>query len=256
MYFANTTFTNSQCSYTNKPTFTSANVSLGDWTGTQVYRHMQDYNAYYSNTWNGSNSLGYWNGKQLTSMQADWGTELNSHDYKDLADAQTDFALQISYRNMWNETSRQNRNDLHFRPYYQDLTSESSQGPAAYGSYKPLQAIASATSRNYGTGLPASDPAARMCGPSILSTDDVSFMGAPNKTEDRIDVAPTQALIGEPCVGPREVKNYEQYKLPEGWVEQSTGNTALMTTLGITPTGTVKGFFTNADETVGLIVER
>ena len=104
-YFVNNTWMLAQNSWDNYST--SSIDSMGDWYGSPAPYGMQDYNAYYNNNTN----KGYWGGQSLLNMRANYGTELNSHDYKDLRF--DDNVLDVSYRNMWDEPARANRNTAH-----------------------------------------------------------------------------------------------------------------------------------------------
>ena len=252
-YYVNNTFILAQTSWDNIGG--SSNTGFGDWypTPTNPYG-MQDYNAYYNN----NSSKGYWGGQSLVNIQANYGFDFNSHDYRDVRTQ--DNVLEVSYYNMWDEPARANRDMSLYRPNWTYSTyplSGGTLGPATYGTYKPLRAKATVDARNYGTGVPMSDPVAKVVGPSIDSSDDVSFLGAPNKTEDRTDVAPHQALMGSAVNGTVSVDQYEHYSLPDGWTSEDPNDLALISSLGITPKGgTKKLLLVNAAQTVGLLVEK
>ena len=290
-YFANNTWALVQNSWQISQANTSTNEKLGDWysasdvNGDPVPQNvwpLGDYNAYYNN----NSSKYYWAGKQLSSIQSDytpkattspanWGTTMdaNSHDYASVNTQ--DNVLNVSYDNMFDEPSKSNRNspgnayyDLQ-NPEWTYTSSDSRYnatssgdfggyaGPAAIGAIKPLRAKSASTSLSYGTGVPTSNPIAHVIGPTILSTDDVTFLGGVNKTEDRTDVAPHQACLGDSKAGKNTMKNYEQYSVPDGWHEHSLTDTSLMSTLGINPgTGTIKAFIVKDDNSVGLLVEK
>ena len=252
-YYVNNTFMLGQTAWDNMGT--SSIDTLGDWYGTPYKPYgMMDYNAYYNN----NTTKRYWGNKSLSALFTDFGIDEHSHDYEDRKSV--DNALSISYDNMWDEVARANRDMSLYRPNWTYTTyplSGGTMGPAALGTYKPLRAKATVDSRNYGTGVPMSDPIAKVVGPSIDSSDDVTFLGAVNKTEDRTDVAPHQALMGSAVSGTVSVESYENYSLPDGWTSEDPENLALISSLGITPKGgTKKLLLVNAAQTVGLLVEK
>ena len=251
-YYVNNTFMLAQNAWDR--TGTSSNATLGDWYGEPYPYGLMNYNAYYNN----NPSKYYWGNKTLGGLFSSYGIDEDSHDYYDRRN--TDNALDISYDNMWNEPSKANSDANLRRPNWTYTTfpnSGGTLGESCLGTYKPLRSKATATSRNYGTGVPISNPIAKVVGPSIDSSDDVSFLGAPNKTEDRTDVAPHQALLGDAVAGPVQVEQYENYSLPDGWTSEDPNDLALISSLGITPKGgTKKLLLVNAAQTVGLLVEK
>ena len=253
-YFVNSTWMLAQASWDNYKT--TSIEDMGSWypTTTSNPFGLQDYNAFYNN----NTSKFYWGNKTLGGMFSSYGIEEHSHDYYDKRN--DDNVLDISYDNMWDEPARTNRDSNLRRPNWTYSTfpnSGGTMGEATLGTYLPLRAKATVDARNYGTGVPMSDPIAKVVGPSIDSGDDVSFLGAPNKTEDRTDVAPHQALMGSYVAGTVSVENFEQFSLPTGWTSEDPNDDALLASLGIVPTGGVqKLLLVNADQTVGLLVEK
>jgi hypothetical protein len=251
-YYVNNTFMLAQSSWDQQGT--TSNQTLGDWYGEPYPYGLMNYNAYYNN----NTSKFYWGNKTLGGLFTSFGIDEDSHDYYDRRN--TDNALDISYDNMWDEPAKANRDSSLRRPNWTYSTypnSGGTLGESCLGTYKPLRAKATATSRNYGTGVPMTDPVAKIVGPSIDTNDDVTFLGAVNKTEDRTDVAPHQACLGDAVAGPVSVEAYEQYSLPAGWTSEDPNNNTLLTSLGITPKGgTRKLLLVNAAQTVGLLVEK
>lgn len=253
-YYVNNTFMSGQNSWDNQST--SSIDDLGSWYGDPYPYGLMNWNAYYNNNLNKR----YWGNRSLSRLFSDFGIDEDSHDYADLRE--TDNVLDVSYENMWDEPARNNRNKKHIRPNwtYNDFPgSGGTLGSSCLGTYKPLVSRATNESRNYGTGVPHDNPVAWVVGPSISTNDDVSFLGCPNKTENKTDVAPHQALMGWSTAGTLSTKNHEQYNVPTGWKAISPfGTTAenILSALGMRASQQEAALLlVNSDNSMAVLVE-
>lgn len=256
-YFANNMFSTSETSWDN--TGTSSNEKLGDVYNSDDTYKVWDYNGYYNNN---QNYKRYWAGKSLSSLRSDYGWDINSIDFATEQDAGIDNVLSSMFENFYDEVSRGDRdlaNDYRPNWNYADFGAGGSPGRSTHGVWRPLRAKTSADI--YGAGIEESDPLATILGPTVNTLDDPSSLsiGASNKSVDRRDIAPNQALLGSSVSGTIQSSNYEQYTLPEGWTSEATSGASFDTVtaaLGIDVGDPAdrKLFLVNSDQTVAVLI--